>query len=112
MTEPIVIRPQPGPQEAALASGADILIYGGAAGGGKTFGLLLDPLRFIGVPGYGAVVLRRQYPDITATGGMWDESFNLYPHAGGGPPRPPAESSDDHCALPGLVRSRSKCSPA
>ena len=31
----ITIRPQPGPQEAFLASPADIAIYGGAAGGGK-----------------------------------------------------------------------------
>lgn len=30
---PTVIRPQPGPQEAFLASSADIVIYGGAAGG-------------------------------------------------------------------------------
>lgn len=28
------IRPQPGPQTAFLASGADIVIFGGAAGGG------------------------------------------------------------------------------
>jgi hypothetical protein len=28
------IRPQPGPQEAFLASCADIVLFGGAAGGG------------------------------------------------------------------------------
>jgi hypothetical protein len=28
------LRPQPGPQEACLASSADVVIYGGAAGGG------------------------------------------------------------------------------
>lgn len=31
---PAVIRPQPGPQERFLSSPADIVIYGGAAGGG------------------------------------------------------------------------------
>lgn len=77
------IRPQPGPQSAFLESVADIVVYGGAAGGGKTFGLLLDPIRFLGVRGYGAVIFRRRYPDITAEGGLWDESWNLYPHAGG-----------------------------
>lgn len=35
------------------------------------------------MPGYGAVAFRRRYPDITAEGGLWDESQNLYPHAGG-----------------------------
>ena len=31
-----VLRPQFGPQEQFLATSADICIYGGAAGGGKT----------------------------------------------------------------------------
>jgi hypothetical protein len=45
MAEPI--RPQAGPQSNFLASQADIVIYGGAAGSGKSFGLLLEPLRHI-----------------------------------------------------------------
>lgn len=77
------IRAQPGPQSAFLESDADVVIYGGAAGGGKTYALLLDPVRFLRTPGYGAVIFRRRYPDITAEGGLWDESWNLYPHAGG-----------------------------
>ncbi|KAG0938830.1 hypothetical protein G6F31_015392 [Rhizopus arrhizus] len=32
-------------QERFLASSADIVIYGGSAGGGKTFGLLLESIR-------------------------------------------------------------------
>ena len=31
------IGPQPGPQQEFLATSADIAIYGGAAGGGKTY---------------------------------------------------------------------------
>ena len=34
---PTIIRPQPGPQTTFLASAADIAIYGGSAGGGKTW---------------------------------------------------------------------------
>lgn len=40
-----VLKPQFGPQEKFLATPADICIYGGAAGGGKTYGLLLSALR-------------------------------------------------------------------
>lgn len=83
----IDIRPQPGPQEEFLSSPADIVIYGGSAGGGKTWGLLLDPLRDIDVPGYGAIILRRTYPEITNLGGLWDESEKLYKYAGGKPTR-------------------------
>ena len=42
-----VIRPQKGPQEKFLATSADIAIYGGAAGGGKTYAILMEPLRYI-----------------------------------------------------------------
>lgn len=72
------IRPQPGPQEAFLGSPADIAIFGGAAGGGKSFALLLEPLRHINHPGFGAVIFRRTSPQIRNEGGLWDESEGLY----------------------------------
>ncbi len=72
------LRPQPGPQEAFLQSEADITIYGGAAGGGKSFGLLLAPLRWIHVPGFGAVIFRRTTTQVRAEGGLWDESQEIY----------------------------------
>ena len=72
------IRPQAGPQEAFLSSPADIVIYGGSAGGGKTFALLMEPLRHIGNPKFGAVIFRRTYPEIVNEGAMWDESLGLY----------------------------------
>jgi predicted phage terminase large subunit-like protein len=78
----ITIRPQKGPQEAFLSSPADIAIYGGAAGGGKTFGLLLDPLRYISNPKFGGCTFRRTVPEIIKEGGLWDEANNLYPLLG------------------------------
>jgi predicted phage terminase large subunit-like protein len=82
----ITISAQPGPQTAFLQTAADICIYGGAAGGGKTVGLILEPLRHVRrVPGFTAVFFRRTTPQITNPGGLWDESQNFYPRLGGTP---------------------------
>lgn len=85
-----VIKPQTGPQEQFLSTSADIAFYGGAAGGGKTFAMLLEPLRHIQkVDGFGAVIFRRETPMITNEGGLWDESQNIYPLLGGIPRQSP-----------------------
>ncbi|MBD8389652.1 terminase large subunit domain-containing protein [Dysgonomonas sp. BGC7] len=72
------IRPQDGYQMMALSSPADIVIGGGAAGVGKTFTLLLEPLRHKDVKGFGAVIFRRTTPQIRSEGGLWDASKKLY----------------------------------
>jgi hypothetical protein len=85
MTElaPATISAQPGPQTAFLGTSADICIYGGAAGGGKTVGLILEPLRHVGrVANFTAVFFRRTTPQITNPGGLWDETRNFYPRLG------------------------------
>ncbi len=87
----VVIAPQPGPQEMFLSSPADIVIYGGAAGGGKSYGLLLEALRHIDNADYGAVIFRRTFPEIKNEGGLWDESSSFYPFVGGKPTEQPPE---------------------
>lgn len=81
----VELKPQDGQQTAFFQSDADILIYGGAAGGGKTWSILAEPLRHIYNPGFGAVIFRRTTPEIMNEGGLWDESMNLYPIAKGTP---------------------------
>lgn len=73
-----ILKPQKGPQEAFLRTKADIAIYGGAAGGGKTYALLLESARNIANPRFGAVIFRRQSVQITQEGGLWDSSFEVY----------------------------------
>lgn len=74
----LVGRPQAGPQTLFDQTDADIAILGGAAGGGKTWALLREPVRHVNNPRFGAVLFRRTYPQITNEGGMWDESETMY----------------------------------
>lgn len=82
---PVYIGPQPGPQTAVLSTKADIAIYGGAAGGGKSYALLLEPLRHFSNARFGAVIFRRTTTQVRNEGGLWDESFALYHQLGGHP---------------------------
>lgn len=81
-TERVEFRPQPGPQTEFLRTRADIAIYGGAAGGGKSYALLLDVLRHIRNPRFAGVVFRRTYPRIAHPGGLADQSSEIYPYFG------------------------------
>lgn len=77
--------PQAGPQTAFLQSTADIVSYGGSAGSGKSAGMLLDFAKpeYLENPEYKGVIFRRTYPELKNSGGLWDESFKLYPSIGG-----------------------------
>ena len=81
-TSAIIICPQQGKQELFLRSPADICIYGGAAGGGKTFAILLECLRHIDNPRFEAVVFRQSKPQIMNAGGLYDTSKEIYPYFG------------------------------
>lgn len=74
----IHLKPQAGPQSQFLSCKADIAIYGGAAGGGKSYGLLLEPARNFRHPRFGGVIFRRNTVQVRNEGGLWDESLALY----------------------------------
>lgn len=78
----MLIKPQAGPQEQFLSSPADIVFYGGSAGGGKTYAALLEPLRHINNKHFSATIFRRNSTDITKPGALWDEAMNIYPLLG------------------------------
>jgi len=49
-------------------------LYGGAAGGGKSSALLMGALQYAHVPGYAALILRRQFTDLKQPGALMDRA--------------------------------------
>jgi predicted phage terminase large subunit-like protein len=80
-----IIKPQPGPQEQFLSTWADIAIFGGAAGGGKSYALILEGVRHKDVKGFGGIIFRREATQITQEGGLWDTAKAIYPIFGARP---------------------------
>ena len=77
------IEPQHGKQTEFLQNEADLVLFGGAAGSGKTYALLLDMLWYHDVPGFTAIIFRRTSPQITSQGGIWSSSQELFRQFGG-----------------------------
>lgn len=59
-------------QRAFLARTEMEVLFGGAAGPGKSTALLMAALEHVDVPGYAALILRRTYPDLAQPGGLMD----------------------------------------
>lgn len=79
----IVFEPQEGPQYEFLSSEADVIIYGGSAGSGKTYGILLEALWGHDVPGFTCAIFRKNSTQIRSPGGLWANSQSIYRHFGG-----------------------------
>lgn len=48
------------------------ILFGGAAGGGKSIGLLAAASQYVNVPGYAALLLRRRFRDLALPGALMD----------------------------------------
>jgi len=76
--EKVIFSPNKGPQEEFLAAGETDVLYGGAAGGGKSYAMLVDPLRYAHRSAHRALILRRSMPELRE---LIDKSRELYPKA-------------------------------
>lgn len=74
--ENIVFKPNPGPQTAFLAASEREVLYGGAAGGGKSYAILADPLRYISHPQFSGLIVRHTTEELREL--IW-KSQELYP---------------------------------
>lgn len=74
----VIFSPNPGPQTEFLAASEREVLFGGAAGGGKSQALLADPLRYFGVPAFNGLLLRRTNDELREL--VW-KSQELYPQA-------------------------------
>ena len=76
--ENIIFQPNEGPQTEFLAAAEKDVLYGGAAGGGKSYAMLVDPLRYCHRSAHRALILRRSMPELRE---LIDKSRELYPRA-------------------------------
>jgi len=74
----VVFAPNPGPQTDFLAASENEVLYGGAAGGGKTMALIADPMRYFDNSNFNGIILRRSTDELREI--VW-KTQELYPQA-------------------------------
>ena len=77
-SQEVLFKPNPGPQTNFLAAPEREVLYGGAAGGGKTYSLIVDPLRYCNNPNMNALILRRTNDELRE---IIHKSQEMYPQA-------------------------------
>ena len=74
----VIFAPNPGPQTDFLAAPEREVLFGGAAGGGKSYSLLADPMRYFSNPAFSGLILRRTNDELRE---LVFKSQELYPKA-------------------------------
>jgi len=72
----VLFEPNEGPQTSFLASVEQEVLYGGAAGGGKSYALLADPMRYFNHRGFRGLILRKTTEELRE---LISVSQELYP---------------------------------
>ena len=60
----VLFKPNEGPQTDFLAASEREVLYGGSAGGGKSYAMLADPLRYMGHPQFSGLLLRHTTEEL------------------------------------------------
>lgn len=74
----VIFEANEGPQTEFLASSEREVFYGGARGGGKSYAMLVDPLRYCHKQKHRALLIRRTMPELRD---LINHSQQLYPKA-------------------------------
>lgn len=88
--------PQPGGQIAFSECRADLLIYGGEAGGGKSNCLVREALKWTDRKDFSGALIRKSYKNIFDSDGLWWEAMDQYYPLGGRPKK----SENPHYIFP------------
>ena len=75
-TANVLFKPNRGPQTDFLAAAEREVLYGGSAGGGKSYAMLSDPLRYMGHPAFSGLLLRHTTEELRE---LVFKSQELYP---------------------------------
>ena len=74
----VVFKPNPGPQTFFLSASEREVLYGGAAGGGKSYAMLADPLHGLNDPNFSGLLVRHTTEELRE---LIQKSQELYPRA-------------------------------
>lgn len=74
LTKYIPYEPTPKQRAFLLMNNTKEILYGGAAGGGKSVAQLMAALQFVDVPGYSAILFRKTYADLSLPNALIDVS--------------------------------------